>query len=374
MTPGTYAMADLGDTNTSPPKTTVMCNYRNRVWAIKNGLVYFSGASPSDYSATFDRTTNVYRVPIGEERAIIGTRETGILLVGKEQVWGLNPSVTPAATDKPEKISEFGCAAGNTFVQVGDEYMYLGFDGVRELYRTNLDKFTYGSSLPTSYRLKTEFESINWTYITKACAVYWNNKYFIALPTSGATYNNQVWVYYPGNKGWIVIDGWNVASWSTFKVNGEERLYYGDAVDGDVYRAWYGASDAGTAIHLIEEGRSEDLGYPLIKKYAGEIKVVAKPTGDYNIAVYASFDNGAYNLLGYLNVSTSLVTFPTTFPVTFSPDAESYKKFPLDSYGEWYQCRIKLDHNALTTNSDDITIYETSLTAIPQEYDPEEVA
>lgn len=399
MAPATYTMTNLGDTNTSPPKTIVMETYRNRVWALKQDKLYFSDASPSDYSTAFDRTTNYFRVPVGEERALIGTRDSGLIIAGKEQIWALNPSDTPVATDKPEKISEYGCAAGNTMCQVGDDYMYLAFDGVRSLYRTNLDKLQYGSSLPTSYKLKDQYESISWNYITQACAVYWNNKYMIALPVNGSTYNNQVWVYYPASKGWMVIDGWNVGAWAKFVVDGEERLYFGishgestilyddnglpiedddgaityvDDSLGKVFRGWYGATDNGTPIHFIEESRNEDMGYPLIKKYAGELKVTAKPVGDYDIAVYGSFDNGNYNLLGYVNVSTNLITFPVTFPVLFGTDALAFKKFPLDTYGEWYTFRHKLDHNAATTNSDDITIYETSLTAIPQEYDPEE--
>jgi hypothetical protein len=338
-------------------------------------------------------------VPVGEERALIGTREGGLIVAGKEQIWALNPSDVPVATDKPEKISEYGCVAGETFKQVGDDYMYLAYDGVRSLYRTNLDKLQYGQSLPTSYKLKEEFDSISWNYIHKACAIYWDNKYFLALPVNGASYNNQVWVYYPATKGWMVIDGWSVGAWSKFKVSGEERLYFGishgesviiyddnglpvydddgfltyiDDSLGKVFRGWYGATDNDGPISMTEESRNEDLGYPLIKKYAGEFKVVAKPTGNYSISVYGSFDNGNYNLLGYLSVATSLITFPTTFPVTFGSDALAYKKFPLDTYGEWYTFRHKLLHNAVTTNSEDITIYETSLTAIPQEYDPEE--
>lgn len=371
MTPA-YAMNDLGNTNTSPPKTTVFESYRNRVWGLLDDELYFSDASPSDYAAAFDRTTNKYRVPVGEERALIGTRDLGLLIVGKEQIWGINPSTVPAATDKPEKLSEYGCAAGKTFIQVGDDYLYLSFDGVRGLRRTEQDKLQYGSSLPISYKLKTELSAISWAYITKACAVYWDSKYFISLPTDGSTYNNQVWIYFPATNGWSVVKGWNVSSWAKFKVSGEERLYAGDAIDGMVYRAWLGASDNGTAIEWTEEGRNEDMGLPFVKKYAGELKVVAKPAGNYDIYVYGSFDNGAYNLLGTMNVSGNLVTFPVTFPVSFYPDAECYKKFPLDPYGEWYSFRYKLYHNTVTTNVDDITIYETSLTAIPQEYDSEE--
>lgn len=366
-----YTTSDLGDTSTSPPKTTVMTPYRNIIWALLDNKLYFSDSS----STTFDRTTGYFNIPVGEERAVIGTRDLGLIVAGKDQVWAINPSVTPAATDKPEKISEYGCAAGDTFVQVGDDYYYLAFDGVRALRRTALDKLQYGQSYPLSYKLKTEFDEINWTYITKACAVYWDNKYFISLPTTGSSYNNKVWVYFPATQGWSVINGWNVAKWAKFKVNGQERLYAGEAsANGLIYRAWSGFTDNGTAITYQEELRSEDMGQSLIKKNGGHIKVIAKPTGDYDIQVLASFDNGTYQSLGYLNTSSHLITFPTTFPVVFLPDAVVYKTFNLSSYGPWYTVRIKLLFSDTVTSEDNITIYETSITSFVDEYNDEEEA
>ncbi len=371
-----YSLNDLGNTtgtgSDSPPRSTVMTSFRNRVWVLKDGEAFFSDAAPSDYSTAFDTVTNKYRVPIGAERALAGTRDFGLLMVGKDEVWSLNPSVVPAATDKTERISEYGCAAGNTFVEVGDDFIYLTFDGVRGLRRTEQDKLQYGTSLPLSYKLKTEFDNINWAHVTKAASVYWDNKYFIALPTGASTTNNQVWVYYPSTKGWSVFTGWNVAKWAKFKVSGEEKLYYGDATDGILYRAWFGANDDGTAIEFIEEGRQEDMGKPLLKKYSGELRVVAKPSGDYDITVSGAFDGGAYNELGTMNVGSNLITYPVTYPVAFFPGQTIYKKFPIDFYGEWYHFNYKLYNNQLTTNADDITIYETSVTAIPQEYDSEE--
>lgn len=374
MTPA-YAINDLGNTNTSPPKTKVLTTFRNRVWGLKGDLLYYSSASPSDYSAAFDRTTSYYRIPVGEERAIVGTRDMGIIVAGKEQVWALNPSTVPAATDKPEKLLDVGLASGDTFVQVGDDYIGLFYDGVRALKRTIQDKLQLGESLPISYPLKDEFEEINWTYITKACAVWFDNKYILSLPTVGATRNNKVWVYYPATQAWSVITGWNVSRLAKFKVGGEEFLYAGDSSGGGkVYRAFHGADDDGTAISYSEVGRSENLGYPLVKKVGGELKVVAAPTGDYNISVYGSFDEGDFNLLGYLNVSSNLITFPVSFPVLFLPDATSYQKFHLDQYGEWYTFTPKLSYASAITSEGDITIYETSLTANLVEYKSEEQA
>lgn len=375
MTPG-YSISSLGTTagtgSDSPPKSTVATFYRNRFWILIGDLLYYSDASPSDYSTAFDTVAQAYRVPVGEERALWGTRDLGLLVCGKEQIWALNPSTVPAATDKPEKLLDIGVVTGKTFCQVGDDYFFFATDGVRALKRTIQDKVQLGESQPLSYRLKDEFDTINWNYISKASAVYFQNKYFISLPKVGSTVNNMVWVYFTATGGWAVIDGWSVSDWAVFKVNGEERLYAGDSTDGKVYRAWYGSSNNGTAIPFVLEGKQEDFGKPLEKKVCAELKVSAKPTGNYNLTVSASFDGGGYNTLGTMNLSTNLISFPTTFPVLFYPDQLSYKKFHLDSYGPFYNMTYKITNSDVTTNADDITIYEVSATALADEYISEE--
>ena len=174
-----FSFADLGNTNASPPLTTVMLYYRNRVFALKSNLLYWSTSFPADYSTAFDRTTNAFRIPVGTERALIGIRDSGIIVIGNDQVWGINPSSTPAATDLPEKILDIGCAAGKTAVQVGDDIYFLAYDGVRGVFRTQQDKLQQGASYPLSYVLREEVESLSWGFITKACSVYFDNKYFI---------------------------------------------------------------------------------------------------------------------------------------------------------------------------------------------------
>ena len=373
-----YTMTNLGNTSgtgsDSPPRSNVGTFFRNRVWVLTDDLLYYSDASPSAYETSFDTVSQYYRIPVGEERVVYGTRDLGLIVGGKDQIWALNPSSTPAATDKPEKLLDIGIVAGKTFKQVGDDYLFLATDGVRALKRTIQDKVQLGNSVPVSYRLKDEFENINWAHIHKATAIYWQNKYFIALPKTGSTYNNTVWVYFPGSNGWSVIDGWNVGDWAIHKVSGEERLYFIDSNDGKIYRAWSGASNNGTAISFVLEGRQEDFGKPMQEKVGAEIKVVAKPSGDYDLSLSIAFDGGGYSEVGTLNLSSHLITFPTEFPVVFFPDAIVYKKFHLDPYGPFYNMSYKLTHNAVTSNADDVTIYEVSATALVDEYISEEEA
>jgi hypothetical protein len=356
-----FTFSDLGDTNTSPPKSKVMTFYRNRLWVVKNNQLYWSDAFPADYGLAFDRTTNAYRMPIGTERAVLGIRDLGLVVMGQDQIWAINPSATPAATDLPEKLLDIGCVAGETACQVGDDIYFLAADGVRGLFRTIQDKVQLESDYPLSYVLKTEYDNLAWGSITKACAVYFDNKYFVAVPTSASTYNNQVWVYFPASKGWMVITGWNVSAWSTLHVNGKLQLYATDAVTGKVYQAWKGFSDDGVAINYQEEGRKENLGQPLVTKTGGYAKIQALSSGGYTLNVYASVDDQAYQLLGTMSLAGSAPALPVVLPFDLADVEIIEGVFSLDSLGPWRQIRLKIQHNELN-GSDDIIIYDRSLT------------
>lgn len=365
-----YGFTDLGDTTTSPPKTTVMTYYRNRVFALKSNLLYFSDAFPANYATAFDRVSNAFRIPVGTERAVLGVRDLGLIIMGSEQIWGLNPSSTPAATDLPEKILDTGCAAGDTAVQVGDDILYLAFDGVRGVFRTQQDKLQSGASYPLSYVLKDEVESINWVQISKACAVYFDNKYFISLPVDSSSYNNEVWVYYPATQGWMIITGWNIAAFAKLKINGQERLYGIDSNDGSVYRLWFGSSDNGVAINYQEEGRKEDLGQPLVTKSGGVYKLRAFGAGAYTVSVYVSIDDSEYSLLGTMSLDSGGLTLPFTLPAQLSSVTILEEQFHLDSLGPWKQIRFKIQHNELNGN-DQIIFYDRVLTTYADEYQSE---
>lgn len=361
---------DLGNTNTSPPLSDVGLYFRNRFWVLDVNNLYWSDAFDDDYSGAFDRTTNFYRMPVGARRALIGLRDSGIVALGQDQVWGINPTITPAATDKPEKILDIGCSAGRTAVQVGDDIYFLAPDGVRGVFRTQQDKLQQGVSYPLSYVLKDEVNSLNWAQISKACAVYFDNKYFISVPVDASATNNEVWIYFPASQGWMVVAGWNIAAWAKVKVNGQELLYAIDSTDGTVYQAWKGYSDNGVAIAYTEEGRKEDMGQPLVKKVGGVVKVKAASSGAYTLNVYASVDDQSYQLLGTMSLQGNSPTLPIALPFTLAASNVVEEQFHLDSLGEWYQIRIKITHPDLN-GSDDIIVYEHNITTYPTTYQSE---
>ncbi|HNX03697.1 MAG TPA: hypothetical protein PKM71_08535, partial [Candidatus Cloacimonas sp.] len=258
---------DLGSTSgtgsDSPPKSTVMCWYGNIVWVLLNDLLYFSDAYSADYSTAFDTVSNSFRLPVGAERGLVATRDTGIVVMGDQAIWGLAPSSTPSATDKPEPlITNHGVVSKKGWCQAGDDIYYFAQDGFRALKRTIQDKLQ-GDERPISYNLKDEFERISWAYIERLSMKYFDNKIFISVPTGASTFDT--WVYYTATKSFMIIQGWSPRCLETYKIDGEEGLYYGKQGNGVVYQAWTGYTDEGTtttngtAINFQEEGRKEDL-------------------------------------------------------------------------------------------------------------------
>jgi len=369
---------DLGSTSgtgsDSPPKSTVMCWYGNRIWIFVNDQLYFSDAYSSDYSNCFDTVSNVFRVPVGAERGLVSTRDTGIVVMGEQAIWGFAPSTTPSVTDKPEPlITNHGVVSKKGWCQAGDDIYYFSQDGFRALNRTIQDKLQ-GSENPISYNLKEEFDRISWAYIDRLSMKYFDNKIFISVPTGASTFDT--WVYYTASKSFMIIQGWSPRCFEVYKIDGEEGLYYGKQGNGVVYHAWYGYTDegttttTGTAIAYQEEGRKEDLSQPLVKKIGGEVGIKAKSSGNYDIEVWASFDDAPYTLLGTINLLGSFINFPTTFPLSFTDATVLKKKFHLDSYGSWNTCRLKIVHSE-TNSTNEITIYERTIVTYPEIYETE---
>lgn len=369
----TWDIEDLKDDNESIPKTSVMCWYANRIWALKDDLLYFSLAYQTTYASAFNRTTSSFRIPVGAERGLVPIRGLGIVVMGERQIWSISPSITPSPTaDQPQPlVTEHGVVSKKGWVNAGDDIYYFAQDGFRSLKRTQQDKLQQGVNFPLSYVLKTQFEAISWANISQLSMVYFDNKIVIAVPTSATTYDT--WVYYTAFEAFTVISGLSPRCWAKYKVSGEERLYYAKHGNGAIYRAFNGytaegtTASNGTALTYTEEGREEDFGYPLQYKCGGEFEVVAEAVSTGEIELHINLDNAGYQLIGVLSLLNNAITMPFQFPVTFSSTTKVRDKFHLDQYGRFKTLKYKLVHN--TANTSEITILERNLVTFLEEYE-----
>ena len=377
---GAWAEQDLGNTSgtgaDSPPRSTVGAWYRNRVWILSNDQLYFSAAYSADYSSAFDTPTNVFRVPVGDERGMYPTRDTGMIIMGEQAIWGLAPSVTPVATDKPEPlITSHGVVSKKGWCSVGDDLFFFAQDGLRSLKRTVQDKLQMGVSYPISYNLKDEFDEIAWGYADRIQMIYHNNKVYISVPIGADTF--KVWVYYPVTNTFTILNGWTPRSWATHKISGDLRLYYGQHGDGKVFRGDYGYRDdgtdytTGTTISTIWESREEDFGQPLIKKIGGEVEIEAAATGSSAaFTVEARKNGGAYTTLGTVTLSSDdAPTLPVDLPFSLTDEYVIREKFHLDGFENYRTIQIKITES--NTNNTELKLYGISITAYPEEYESE---
>ena len=361
---------DLIDEKTHKPTlTTVMAWYGNRVWLLKNDLLYFSDAYPADYGEAFNTTP--FRLPVGEERALLATRDFGIIVCGKNAIWAINPSPSPVATDQIEPLlTNIGVVSKKGAIIGGDDIYFFSQDGFRALKRTGLDKLQMGADYPISYKLKTEFERISWANISKLSMEYFDNKIFISVPTGAATFD--LWVYYPVNDSFAIVRDADVSCWGKFKVSGEERLYAGEVGDGVVNHFWTGLNDSGTAIEADFVGREEDFQQPLIKKVGGEVEIEASSAGgEFALSVYAAFDGKSFEQLGTLALDEGdAPTLPIDLPFDLADRYVVRKKFPIDKYGAFRTIQIKVVNEEL--NTDPVILYAYQVVTFPEEYQEKE--
>jgi hypothetical protein len=377
---GNWTLTDLGSTagtgSDSPPKSTVMGWYGNRLWVQKNDLLYWADAYASDYSTAFDTVTNSFRVPVGKEMFMAPTRDLGIIVGGQQAIWAIAPSVTPVATDKPQPIiTDKGCVSKDAWALIGDDIYFFSQDGLRALKRTVQDKVQMGADYAISYLLKDEFEGLNWAYIDRLNMKYFDNKLFISCPTSSTTF--KTWIYYPALNAFSVVDDWKPRCMTIHKISGEDRLYYGSFTTGKVFRGWFGYTDEGTTITNGDGftstfiGREEDFQQPFVYKNGGELEVEALVAGgNYEIDVYISKDGQSFNKLGILDLSSATApVLPIDLPFSLADTYIVREKFHLESLGRWKTIQVKIENEDKNTES--IKSYGYSIVTFPEEYENE---
>ena len=142
---------------------------------------------------------------------------------------------------------EVGLTARNSVIQVGNQIIFLSDNGVYGLSFVDLYNLR-GNEVPLSESIQKTIDTINKAHVDKASAVYFNNKYYLAVPTGTSEVNNTLLIYNFLNKSWESIDSVNNVdlSGSTFSSfeftkllvagKGLKRGVYVTNTDGGIHR------------------------------------------------------------------------------------------------------------------------------------------
>jgi hypothetical protein len=141
--------------------------------------------------------------------------------------------------------TDIGCVARKSVVQAGGGIIFLSDNGV---YIANPAGAGQGNAnTPEGMRLLTLAEPlsapiadviarINYNYVNKAQAIYWENRYYLAVPLDSSVNNNAVLVYNFVNKSWESVDtypaGFDIKSFAVAKKGNRRRLFAIDQEQG----------------------------------------------------------------------------------------------------------------------------------------------
>lgn len=142
---------------------------------------------------------------------------------------------------------EVGLTAKNSVIQVGNQIIFLSDNGVYGLSFVDLYNLR-GNEVPLSESIQKTIDTINQAHVDKASAVYFDNKYYLAVPTGTSTVNNTLLIYNFLNKSWESIDNVNNvdlsgATFSSFEFTkllvagkGTDRAVYVTNTDGGIHK------------------------------------------------------------------------------------------------------------------------------------------
>jgi hypothetical protein len=155
------------------------------------------------------------------EDALVVFNRNSIHLVQNSQV--LNNATARLLTD------EIGCLARRSIEQIGNQILFLSDNGVYGI--SFLDEYNLrGTELPLSESIDATIQRINKAHQSKAVSVYFDNRYYLAVPLDNSQENNAIIIYNFLNQQWESID---TVSTEGFHIT--NMFVAGDGADKGVY-------------------------------------------------------------------------------------------------------------------------------------------
>ena len=165
--------------------------------------------------------------------------------------------------------NEVGCVARQSIVQVGNNILFLSDNGVyganfQDLYNLR------GNEVPLSSSINPTIQRINRDVWDKSVGVYFDNRYYLAVPLDGSQVNNAILIFNFINKQWESIDtvnslatGWNIANLIVAGKKSDRAVYAVNTLGG-LHRldARVGASDL-LSTEIPVQGQEASVAYDI---------------------------------------------------------------------------------------------------------------
>lgn len=255
--PGNFAKATggshpAGATFSRMPSAGVATYFNNQlVLPVGRDALLVSDVLDAD---TYDPVLKSFRVNAGSNDYIVALHpyaEGQLLVFCRKSIYlaqiviaADGVSIDPAQSSVQLLTNEIGCVARNTICTAGTYVYFLSDRGVYRL-DSQFDLKLRGNTRPLSEPIQDLLDTINTAAMHKSHAVYFNNRYMLAVPTLMANgqpspANNTVFVYSMLNDAWESMDSYSI---------GVDALLISDY---NSRRRVFAASQAGS-LFLLEE-------------------------------------------------------------------------------------------------------------------------
>jgi hypothetical protein len=295
-----------------------------------------------------------------EITAIVPYYENRIIVFKKRRIFQVTipPDMTSAADWVIQLISNnTGCVAEGSAVQVNSDIFFLSDDGIRSLVRSAADDFT-SVGLPLSEVVKDVIQEINVAEIGICTAAFYDNRYFLAVPTESNDFNDTIIVYntvlgafegtWTPNVMQFALTNFQDEGLRLMKksTTGQIQKYSGYKTPAQVTTADY--QDAGLDYESIVRTADMDFGDPFAEKHGSHFEVVFDDSfsTDTTISIQRDIDVGDIDVQPNLNISSAALTLPFVLPAQLPSSVKKRLASDLRAYQKWRLLNIKIQSAA----------------------------
>lgn len=200
-------------------------------------------------SDTFDEIGNQFRISSGKSDFVVGIKgftQDSVVVFNRKSIHLITGASGSLADVKTTMVTdEVGASARKSIVQVANQILFLSDQGI---YSVNfIDEYNLrGTGTPISETIQPYIDRINQDFAHLSCGVYFNNRYWLALPLDssvGAGDSNKlntIFVYNFINQGFESIDTVNSEDFAIRELlvarEGSQNALYLTTEEGGVHK------------------------------------------------------------------------------------------------------------------------------------------
>ena len=349
----------------SPPPLNLsfLINTGNRLFGVGSGQQKNTLYASDILDPTVWDTANsaIINADDGDEiTAVVPYYENRVIVFKKRRIFQVTipPDMTSAADWVIQLISNnTGCVAPASAVQVNSDIFFLSDDGIRSLVRSASDDFT-SVGLPISEVIKDVIQEINVAEIGISTAAFYDNRYFLAVPTGSNDFNDTIIVYntvlqafegtWTPNVMQFALTNFQDEGLRLMKksTTGQIQQYSGYKTPAQVTTSDY--QDAGVDYESYVRTADMDFGDPFAEKHGSHFEIVFDDSfsTDVTIAIQRDIDVGDIDVQPNLNISSAVLTLPFVLPAQLPSSVKKRLASDLRAYEKWRLLNIKIQSAA----------------------------